>query len=100
MWEKLKTLYMKRTVENRLYLKQKLYTICMGDGTSILSHIDTFDSILMDLSNIDAEIKDGDQAVLLLYFIPLSFKHIRDTVIYAKDNISYKDIKSILKLKE
>ena len=29
MWEKLKTLYMKSTVENRLYLKQKLYTFRM-----------------------------------------------------------------------
>ncbi|KAF3664812.1 putative protease 2-like [Capsicum annuum] len=29
MWEKLKALYMKKTVENHLYLKQKLYTFRM-----------------------------------------------------------------------
>ncbi|KAF3630196.1 putative protease 2-like [Capsicum annuum] len=29
MWEKLKALYMKKTVENQLYLKQKLYTFRM-----------------------------------------------------------------------
>ncbi|KAG5594906.1 hypothetical protein H5410_036138 [Solanum commersonii] len=32
MWEKLKTLYIKRIVENRLYLKQKLYTFRMVEG--------------------------------------------------------------------
>ncbi|KAF3638656.1 hypothetical protein FXO37_24275 [Capsicum annuum] len=69
-------------------------------GTSILSHLDAFDSILMDLSNIDAEVNDEDQAVLLLISLPQSFKHIRDTMLYGKDNISYKEIKSILKIKE
>ncbi|KAF3668075.1 hypothetical protein FXO37_09705 [Capsicum annuum] len=29
MWEKLKALYMKRSMENRIYLKQKLYTFLM-----------------------------------------------------------------------
>jgi len=91
---------MKRTVQNKIYLKQKLYTFRMAEGTSILTHLDTFDSLLMDLSNIDAEIKDGAQAVLLLVSLHQSFKHIRDTMLYGKDDISYKDIKSILKSKE
>ncbi|PHT40761.1 hypothetical protein CQW23_19615 [Capsicum baccatum] len=68
--------------------------------TSIMSHLDAFDSILMDLSNIDAEVNNEDQAVLLLIFLPQSFKRIRDTMLYGKDNISYKEIKSILKIKE
>ncbi|KAH0655443.1 hypothetical protein KY285_030325 [Solanum tuberosum] len=100
MWEKLKTLYIKRTVENRLYLKQKLYTFRMVECTSILSHLDAFDSILMDLSNIDAKVNDEDQTVLLLISLPQSFKHIRDTILYGKDNISYREINSILKSKE
>ena len=42
----------------------------MAEGTPILTHLDTFDSLLMDLSNIDAEIKDEDQIVLLLVSLP------------------------------
>ncbi|WMV37463.1 hypothetical protein MTR67_030848 [Solanum verrucosum] len=72
----------------------------MVEGTSILSHLDAFDSILMDLSNIDAKVYDEDQTVLLLISLPQSFKHIRDTILYGKDNISYREMNSILKSKE
>ncbi|KAM3397845.1 hypothetical protein P3S68_001359 [Capsicum galapagoense] len=74
MWKKLKSLYMKRTIENRLYLKQKLYTIHMDENTSLLLHFDVFDSILMDLSNIDVKVEEEDQAILLLCSLPHSLK--------------------------
>ena len=100
MWDKLKALYMKRTVENRLYLKQRLYMLRMIEGTSILSHLDKFDSLVMDLENIDAKIDDEDKALLLLCSLPQSFKHFRDTLIYGKETVSYQEIKSALKYKE
>ncbi|MCQ7691360.1 DDE-type integrase/transposase/recombinase, partial [Salmonella enterica] len=100
MWDKLKALYMKRTVENRLYLKQSLYMLRMTEGTSILSHLDKFDSLVMDLENIDAKIDDEDKALLLLCSLPQSFKHFRDTLIYGKETVSYQEIKSALKSKE
>lgn len=65
----------------------------MVEGTFVLSHLDAFDSIFMDLSNIDVEVKDENQVVLLLICLPQSFKHIRDTILHRK-------IKSILKSKE
>ena len=100
MWDKLKALYIKRTVENRLYLKQSLYMLRMVEGTSILSHLDKFDSLVMDLENIDAKIDDEDKALLLLCSLPQSFKHFRDTLIYGKETVSYQEIKSALKSKE
>ena len=70
MWDKLKALYMKRTVENRLYLKQSLYMLRMIEGTYMLSHLDKFDSLIMDLENIDVKIDDKDKAMLLLCSLP------------------------------
>ncbi|CAL9107419.1 unnamed protein product, partial [Musa textilis] len=35
------------------------------EGTSIISHLDKFDSLVMDLENIDAKIDDEDKALLL-----------------------------------
>ncbi|KAF3623627.1 hypothetical protein FXO38_30648 [Capsicum annuum] len=100
IWENLKSLYMKRTAENRLYLKQKLYTIRMDENTSLLSHLDAFDSILMDLSNIDVKVEEEDHAILLICSLPHSFKNFRDTILYGKENISYRKIKSMLKSKD
>ena len=42
----------------------------MIEGTSILSHLDKFDSLVMDLENIDAKIDDEDKALLLLCSLP------------------------------
>ena len=100
MWDKLKAMYMKKTVENRLYLKQKLYMLRMTEGTSILSHLDKFDSLIMDLKNVEVKIEDEDQAILLLCSLPQSFKYFRDTMIYGKESVSYDSIKSALKSKE
>jgi len=72
----------------------------MTEGTSILSHLDKFDSLVMDLENIDAKIDDEDKTLLLLCSLPQSFKHFRDTMIYGKETISYQEIKSALKSKE
>ena len=46
----------------------------MTEGTSILSHFDNFDSLVMDLENIDTKIDDEDKALLLLCSLPQSFK--------------------------
>ena len=63
--DKFKVLYMKKTVENRLYLKQSLYMFQMTEGTFILSHLNKFDTIIMDLKNIDSKMNDEDQVMIL-----------------------------------
>lgn len=72
----------------------------MDENTFIFSHLDAFDSIVMDLSiNIDVKIKEEDQADLLICSLPLFFKHFRDTMLYGKETTSYRKIKSMLKSK-
>lgn len=54
----------------------------------------------MDLNNIDVRLENQVQALLLLCSLPSSLKHFRDIMLYGKDTISYKEIKSILKSKQ
>lgn len=61
---------------------------CMAKGTSIKSHLNKFNSILLDLENIDVKIEDEDQALLLLCSLPPSFKHFRKTLLYGRDYCS------------
>lgn len=49
IWEQLKSLYMAKTVINRLLLKSKLYDLRSEEGKSLKSYLDEFYSIFMDL---------------------------------------------------
>nr|GEY43370.1 retrovirus-related Pol polyprotein from transposon TNT 1-94 [Tanacetum cinerariifolium] len=42
VWSKLETLYMTKSLANKLYLKKKLYTFYMPTGRKIFEHIDEF----------------------------------------------------------
>ncbi|GJX08499.1 hypothetical protein Tco_0196431 [Tanacetum coccineum] len=54
VWSKLETLYMTKSLANKLYLKKKLYTFYMLAGQKISKHIDEFNKIVLDLANIKA----------------------------------------------
>ena len=47
----------------------------MTEGTSLSFHIDEFESIIMDLQNLDVIIDDEDKALLLLCSLPHSYRH-------------------------
>ncbi|GJY12245.1 retrotransposon protein, putative, ty1-copia subclass [Tanacetum coccineum] len=53
VWSKLETLYMTKSLANKLYLKKKLYTFYMSTGRKISEHIDEFNKIVLDLANIE-----------------------------------------------
>ncbi|GJT25600.1 hypothetical protein Tco_0895537 [Tanacetum coccineum] len=53
VWTKLETLYMTKSLANKLYLKKKLYTFYMPAGRKIFEHIDEFNKIVLDLANIE-----------------------------------------------
>ena len=72
----------------------------MSEGTSLISHIDEFESIIMDLQNLDVIIDDEDKALLLLCSLPHSYRHFRETMLYRKDTISLRDVKFSLETKE
>ena len=46
LWERLQDHYLKKSLVNRLILKQRLFLICMHEGTPIKSHIAEFFSII------------------------------------------------------
>nr|GEU59130.1 reverse transcriptase domain-containing protein [Tanacetum cinerariifolium] len=53
VWTKLETLYMTKSLANKLCLKKKLYTFYILAGRNISEHIDEFNKIVLDLANIE-----------------------------------------------
>ncbi|KAG8501094.1 hypothetical protein CXB51_003171 [Gossypium anomalum] len=66
LWKRLETLYATKSLANRLVLKQRLFTFRMNE------------------------------AMLLLYSLPSSYKSFRETLIYGRDKLSFEDVKGHL----
>ncbi|GKB96597.1 hypothetical protein Tco_0982734, partial [Tanacetum coccineum] len=66
IWKKLKTLYIKKSLANRLYLKKKLYTFHMHSGKRHSEYIDEFNKLILRLEVLNHS-GDPSNKVLLLF---------------------------------
>eukprot|EP00268_Persea_americana_P009428 TRINITY_DN13788_c0_g4_i2.p1 TRINITY_DN13788_c0_g4~~TRINITY_DN13788_c0_g4_i2.p1 ORF type:complete len:117 (+),score=26.76 TRINITY_DN13788_c0_g4_i2:400-750(+) len=70
LWQKLEEKYMTKSLENRIYLKKKLFRFEYHQGISMTEQLDEFNKIIDDLVNIDVKVDDEDKALLLLNLLP------------------------------
>ncbi|GJU56975.1 hypothetical protein Tco_1234741 [Tanacetum coccineum] len=91
---------MTKSLANKLYLKKKLYTLCMPTGRKIFEHIDEFNKIVLDLANIEVNFEDKGLALLLLTSLPASYVHFVDTLLYGREALTLEDAMATLNSKE
>nr|GEU47794.1 retrovirus-related Pol polyprotein from transposon TNT 1-94 [Tanacetum cinerariifolium] len=92
VWSKLETLYMTKSLANKLYLIKKLYTFYMPTGRKIFEHIDEFNKIVLDVANIKVIFEDEDLALLLLTSLPESYEHFVNTLLYGREELTLEDL--------
>ncbi|KAH9670747.1 hypothetical protein KPL70_017094 [Citrus sinensis] len=100
LWKKLEDLYTKKSLTKRLCTKKRLYTLQMEEGSSLATHIDNFNKIILDLEDINVSLEDEDKAIILLSSLPPSYEHFVDTLLYGRQSISMADVKDSLSSKE
>ena len=96
LWQKLEDKYMTKSMENRLYLKKKLFRFQFVEGTSMIGHLNAFNKLIADLLNLDEVVKDEDKALILLNSLPDSYEHLATTLIYGKDTVKFDDVSNAL----
>lgn len=87
---------MMKSVENRLHLKRRLYYFKHKEGTKIINHLDVFNKLIVDLLNLDEDIKDEDKALILLNSLPDSYNHLVTTLLYGKETIKFEEVSNAL----
>ncbi|KAL5577191.1 hypothetical protein UlMin_018890 [Ulmus minor] len=83
-----------------LYLKAKFFTWKMKEGRSLQGHIDDFNKLIVDLSNIGVKYEDEDKALVLLYSLPKSYETLVDILQHGRETISVEEVVGSLKAKE
>jgi len=57
LWSRLETLYMTKSLSNKLYLKKQLHGLRTNEGAAILRHL-YFNKIINELLVVDVNIKE------------------------------------------
>lgn len=66
LWTKLESLYVRKTLSNKIYLKKKSFSFKMDPIKPLETNLDDFKKITIELANIREEISEENQAVFLL----------------------------------
>lgn len=100
LWSKLEDLYLKKSLAKRLYMKRRLYTFSMKEGVAIKDHLDEFNKLILDIENVNIDLEEEDRALIMLSSLPDSFEHFVDTLLYGRQTLTLKDVKSALESKD
>uniref|UniRef100_A0A0D3BX66 CCHC-type domain-containing protein n=1 Tax=Brassica oleracea var. oleracea TaxID=109376 RepID=A0A0D3BX66_BRAOL len=100
LWQKLESLYMTKSLTNKLLLKQHLFVLCMQEGIELRDHFDKLNSILLELRNIDVKVEDEDATLILLVSLPNFFENFVQSFIVGKDTVKLEEVRSALHSRE
>ena len=96
LWKELENKFMKKSCENRLYLKKKLFRFQYQPGTTINEHIALFNKLVADLLNLEENVKDEDKALLLLASLPDEYDHLITTILHGKNEVTFDEVYNAL----
>jgi hypothetical protein len=70
LWSKLESLYMTKSLTRKIYLKRQLYSLQMKEGTKIVDHLNTFNTLIVQLTSMEVKFEDEDNDITLLCSLP------------------------------
>ena len=64
----------------------------MQESSNLAEHINVFNQLIADLGKVDVKIDDEDRAIILLYSLPGTYKHLITTLTYGKEDVKVDEI--------
>ena len=100
LWAKLEEIFLKKSMAKRLYIKRKLYTFSIKEGTIMKDHLDELNKLILDFENVIIILDDEDMALILLSSLPDTYEHFVDTLLCGRQTLTLKDVKNALESKD
>jgi hypothetical protein len=83
LWSKLESLYMMKSLTNMIFLKRQLYILRMKEGTKIVDHLNTFNTLLVQLNSMGVKFESEDKEITLLCSLPASWDHFVTSISFS-----------------
>lgn len=80
LWEKLESMYERKTAQNKVSLIRRLVNLKYKDGRSVAKHMSDFQGSINQLTMMKLVLDDELQALLLLNFLPDSWEKLVVTI--------------------
>ncbi|KAG6390907.1 hypothetical protein SASPL_148652 [Salvia splendens] len=100
LWTKLESLYMTKSLTNKLLLKQRLFRLHKQEGKPLRDHLENLNKILLDLRNVEVKVEDEDAALILLVSLLKSYKNFVESFMTGKETLSLEDVRSVIHVRE
>ena len=84
--------FLKKSCQNKLHLKKRLFRFTFVSGSTMNSHITSFNQLVTDLINLDETFKDEDLALMLLGSLPEEFEFLETTLLHGKAAVSLSEV--------
>ncbi|KAH9678577.1 hypothetical protein KPL71_025773 [Citrus sinensis] len=96
LWAKLETIFMTKSLANRLHIKKRMFTLKIVGGSSFDDHIKEFNRVCDTLETIDEILNDESKALLLVSSLPPSYSNFVDALMYKRQTLSLDEVKAAL----
>ena len=88
LWKMLESLYLTKSLPNKLHLKEKFFGYSMNQSKGLKENLNEFLKIIVDLNNIDGKMLDENQTVILLNSLPKTYQEVLATIKYGRDSLA------------
>ena len=88
---------LKKSNQNKLYLKKRLFRFDYVPGTTMNDHITNFNQLVIDLLNLDVTFNDEDKALMLLGSLPEEFEFLETTLLHGKAEVTFSEVTAALR---